>query len=350
MDQDRDYSYGSDFARPSTLSTSSFPNDESATLTTIICQPSDMSAAFDGGLISSDGGLPVARGDLGLANTLAGCIRDRRNQALVLFRVGDRLRLRGCRRLRRAAHEWPQRPRPLAPPSHRASMARMTAALVDFCRSGRHHRHRAMRCGNQQLSLFNAHYDTRCFLPVHVYHVESGKPVAVLLRPGKTPSGPDRTLHLVRRIRRHWPHTRLVFRGDNYGRPQAMAWSRTMASTTSSASQAIARCIPSHTTWPTISRCRGTAPSPPSMHTNFTIRTLVSCTRVNSHQNNVGLATPFMAADRCPRRRKGRPHPHPLHLGLPRRRPLPPARRAPRGSRALTAGAPCPANPSPFNP
>ena len=43
--------------------------------------------------------------------------------------------------------------------------------------------------GRQQLSLFNAHYDTRCFLPVHVYHVESGKPVAVLLRPGKTPSG-----------------------------------------------------------------------------------------------------------------------------------------------------------------
>ena len=57
--------------------------------------------------------------------------------------------------------------------------------------------------GRQQLSLFNAHYDTRCFLPVHVYHVESGKPVAVLLRPGKTPSGIEvRTLlkHLVRRI------------------------------------------------------------------------------------------------------------------------------------------------------
>ena len=82
--------------------------------------------------------------------------------------------------------------------------------------------------GRQQLSLFNAHYDTRCFLPVHVYHVESGKPVAVLLRPGKTPSGAEiRTLlkHLVRRIRRHWPRTRLTFRGDShYGRTEAMAW------------------------------------------------------------------------------------------------------------------------------
>ena len=62
----------------------------------------------------------------------------------------------------------------------------------------------------------------------HVYHVESGKPVAVLLRPGKTPSGAEvRTLlkHLVRRIRRHWPRTRLTFRGDShYGRTEAMAW------------------------------------------------------------------------------------------------------------------------------
>ena len=63
---------------------------------------------------------------------------------------------------------------------------------------------------------------------MHVYHVESGKPVAVLLRPGKTPSGAEiRTLlkHLVRRIRRHWPRTRLTFRGDShYGRAEAMAW------------------------------------------------------------------------------------------------------------------------------
>ena len=46
--------------------------------------------------------------------------------------------------------------------------------------------------------------------------------------PGKTPSGAEvRTLlkHLVRRIRRHWPRTRLTFRGDShYGRTEAMAW------------------------------------------------------------------------------------------------------------------------------
>jgi hypothetical protein len=43
--------------------------------------------------------------------------------------------------------------------------------------------------GQQQLSLFNAHYDERCFLPIHVYDTDRSRPVAVVLRPGKTPGG-----------------------------------------------------------------------------------------------------------------------------------------------------------------
>jgi hypothetical protein len=50
----------------------------------------------------------------------------------------------------------------------------------------------------------------------------------MLLRPGTTPSGAEICGHLrrlVRRIRRHWPHTRLTVRGDgHYGRPEVMAW------------------------------------------------------------------------------------------------------------------------------
>ena len=82
--------------------------------------------------------------------------------------------------------------------------------------------------GHQQLSLFNAHYDERCFLPIHVYDTAMSRPVAVLLRPGKTPSGLEIRNHLrrlIRRIREHWPHTRLTIRGDgHYGRPEIMAW------------------------------------------------------------------------------------------------------------------------------
>jgi Transposase DDE domain group 1/Oxidoreductase molybdopterin binding domain len=52
--------------------------------------------------------------------------------------------------------------------------------------------------------------------------------VAVLLRPGKTPSGKEIRGHLrllIRRIRRHWPQTRITIRGDShYGRPEVMDW------------------------------------------------------------------------------------------------------------------------------
>ena len=50
----------------------------------------------------------------------------------------------------------------------------------------------------------------------------------MLLRPGKTPSGDEVRHHLcrlVRRIRSHWPTTRLTIRGDgHYSRPEVMAW------------------------------------------------------------------------------------------------------------------------------
>src|SRR5881275_2381764 len=82
--------------------------------------------------------------------------------------------------------------------------------------------------GHQQLSLFNAHYDERCFLPIHIYDTATSRPVAVLLRPGKTPSGIEVRGHLrrlVRRIRKHWPATRITIRGDShYGRPEVMEW------------------------------------------------------------------------------------------------------------------------------
>ena len=46
--------------------------------------------------------------------------------------------------------------------------------------------------------------------------------------PGKTPSGREvrgQIRRLVRRIRTHWPHTKLTIRGDShYGRHEAMAW------------------------------------------------------------------------------------------------------------------------------
>ena len=82
--------------------------------------------------------------------------------------------------------------------------------------------------GHQQLSLFDAHYAERCFLHIHVYDTAASRPVAMLLRPGKTPSGPEIARHLrclVRAIRTHWPTTRITIRGDgHYGRPDVEAY------------------------------------------------------------------------------------------------------------------------------
>ena len=52
--------------------------------------------------------------------------------------------------------------------------------------------------------------------------------MAVILRPGKTPSGKEvrgYLRRLIRRIRRHWPETHITIRGDgHYGRPEVMEW------------------------------------------------------------------------------------------------------------------------------
>src|SRR5712672_786016 len=223
---------------------------------------------FDDGQLSSDAGVLVLRSvekKLGLAARLAACIRDRRKPERVEHPLEEMLRLRmfaiaagyedadDCDSLRydpifkMAVGHAPKSGDPLCSqptmsrlenaPS-KIEIARLMAALVDgFCDSYR----RAPSSitldiddtcdtvhGHQQLSLFNAHYNERCFLPIHIYEAASGKPVAMILREGKTPSGEEvRTVlkHVIKRIRRHWPKVDILVRGDShYGRDEAMEW------------------------------------------------------------------------------------------------------------------------------
>ena len=224
--------------------------------------------AFDGGRLSSDAGvllLGAVERRLGLAERLAACMSDRRDAARVDHPVVEMLKLRmfaiaagyedadDCDTLRDdpifkmavgrapetgdALCSQPTMSRLENAPS-RVEIARMMAAMVDlFCASfARPPASITLDIddtvdavhGHQQLSLFHAHYDTRCFLPIHIYEAGSGKPVAVVLRPGKTPDGREvRTIikHVTRRIRRSWPDVRILWRGDgHYARPEAMAW------------------------------------------------------------------------------------------------------------------------------
>src|SRR6516225_4394257 len=227
-----------------------------------------VTAGFDGGRISSDGGamlLGLAERRMGIADRLAAEITDRRDPMRVVHALSDILRarilaiacgyedaddldhLRSDPALKLACGHLPDSGRDLCSqptmsrcenaPSLREVIRLMRAMVALYCRS--YDRPPVSVTldiddtldvvhGHQQLSMFNAHYDERCFLPIHVYDTATSRPVAVLLRPGKTPSGREIRGHLrrlVRAIRRHWPLTHITIRGDShYGRPEVMAF------------------------------------------------------------------------------------------------------------------------------
>jgi len=73
--------------------------------------------------------------------------------------------------------------------------------------------------GAQQMSLFNAYYGEYCYMPLHIYEGYSGKLVCAVLRPGKRPTGEEIAAILKRvllRIRRRWPKTTIIIRGDSH--------------------------------------------------------------------------------------------------------------------------------------
>ena len=225
-----------------------------------------VTAAFDGGRLSSDGGvmlLALAERRIGIADRLAAEIVDRRDPTRIVHTLSDILRarilaiacgyedaddldhLRSDPALKLACGHLPDSGRDLCSqptmsrcenaPSLREVIRLMRAMVAQYCAS--YARPPASVTldiddtldvvhGHQQLSMFNAHYDERCFLPIHIYDTATSRPVAVLLRPGKTPSGQEIRGHLrrlVRTIRRHWPITHITLRGDShYGRPEVM--------------------------------------------------------------------------------------------------------------------------------
>jgi hypothetical protein len=232
-----------------------------------ICQKK-VTAGFDGGQISSNGGVLLLAGAdkrIGLIDTLAGLILDPRDQAQITHTMSDILRARifaiacgypdaddlddlrkdpafklACGRLPETGDDLASQPtmsRWENAPDLR-TLIRLTCSMVDqWCKSYRHPP-KAITLdvddtadtvhGHQQLSLFNAYHDERCFMPVHVYDADSGHCVMTILRPGKTPDGTEVRGHLrrlVHRIRQHWPQTVITIRGDShYGRWEAMEW------------------------------------------------------------------------------------------------------------------------------
>ena len=226
----------------------------------------ELCARFDGGRLSSDGGVLLLRGielGLGLADLLASCMADERDPSSTRHSQSDMIRARmfaiacgyqdcddldslrsdpafklACGRLSESGNELMSQPtlsRLENAPSWR-ELARMGLCLIDlFCDSFRSVPARIVLDiddtadrvhGGQQLALFNAHYDDYCFQPIHIFDAASGKPILSLLRPGKRPSGAEAALilqHVIRRIRHSWPRVQITVRGDgHYGTPEVM--------------------------------------------------------------------------------------------------------------------------------
>ncbi len=223
-------------------------------------------ARFDGGRLSSDGGLLVLRQieqRLDLADRLAACIDDPRDPASTVHTLADIIRfrmlmiaagyedgndatgLRGDPLFKLALERLPS-DRDLCSQStisrlenlpDARTLLRLGRALVGvWCGSFRRVPKRIVLDvddtfdavhGGQQLRLFNAHYDEYGFQPIVVFDGD-GRFVTALLRPAKRPKGVEIRAflrRLVRAIRAHWPRVEILVRADShYACPEVLDW------------------------------------------------------------------------------------------------------------------------------
>jgi hypothetical protein len=225
-------------------------------------------ATFDGGLLSSDGGVLMLREveqRLRIADRFAGCIEDQRAPDQITHALADIIRFRllmiaagyedgndatGLRvdPIFKMALDLSPSDRELCSqstisrlenvPDARA-LLRMGRAMVDlYCESFAKAPKRIVLDiddtfdavhGGQQLRLFNAHYDEYGFQPIVVFD-GGGRFVAAVLRPAKRPGGKEIRAflrRLLRAIRSNWPRTEILLRGDShYCCPEVLDWCR----------------------------------------------------------------------------------------------------------------------------
>jgi Transposase DDE domain group 1 len=225
-------------------------------------------ARFDGGQLSSDGGLLALREverRLGIAGRLAACIDDPRAPervrhgiaAILRFRMlmiaagyedgNDADALRHDPVFKLALDQLPDGAALCSQPTISRlenlpgprALLRMARAMIElYCASFRQVPRRIVLDvddtfdavhGGQQLRLFNAYYDEYGFQPIVVFDGE-GRPVAAMLRPARRPTGAEARAflrRLVRAIRGHWPQVEILVRADShYCAPEVLDFCR----------------------------------------------------------------------------------------------------------------------------
>jgi hypothetical protein len=227
-----------------------------------------IAARFDGGRLSSEGGLLALREierRLGVGDRLAGCLKDPRAPERVGHRLAEIIRFRmlmiaagyedgnDADALRRdpmfklALDRLPSDDELCSQstisrlenlPDIRALLRLGRALIEQYCASFRRVPKRIILDiddtfdrvhGAQQLRLFNAYHDDYGFQPIVVFDGE-GRFVTALLRPGKRPGGREIRAflrRLVGAIRANWPQVEILLRADShYTAPEVLEWCR----------------------------------------------------------------------------------------------------------------------------
>ena len=73
--------------------------------------------------------------------------------------------------------------------------------------------------GQQEFAFYNHYYKSYCYLPLFIFEGTSHALVTACLRPGTRPTGAENAMILTRLLsylRRHWPQTHLLVRGDSH--------------------------------------------------------------------------------------------------------------------------------------
>src|SRR5256714_3401232 len=217
-------------------------------------------ADFEGGALSSDFGALLLRGidrQIGLTERLAAAMHDKRHLSYIDHPLRDLLAQRiyqiasgyadgnDANSLRRDPLFKLGVERPPLPPEQalasaptfsrlehsvdRKDLYRLTQALVAHFVASYPEPPAAIVLdldhtddpthGQQEFAFYNHYYQNYCYLPLMIFEGISGALVTACRRHGTRPTGAENAMILVRLLaflRRHWPRTHILVRGDSH--------------------------------------------------------------------------------------------------------------------------------------
>lgn len=215
--------------------------------------------SYSGDRISSDGGLLLLReveNQIGIIDSISNCITDNRDQRYVTHTIKEMLAqrifqiaaghedcndsndMRGDMVLKTCVGRLPQTGGELAsqPTMSRlenaigpkelyligeqlvgsfiSSYAQAPKVIILDCDDTNNNTY-----GQQELNFYNHYYGEHCYMPLHIYEGLSGKLVTTILKPGRRSKQNNIASFikkLIGRLRKDWPNTRIIVRGDSH--------------------------------------------------------------------------------------------------------------------------------------